>query len=230
MIWFGLHVCIWMLVAGGVCIVVSMAGLNMFATGLICTVPAALASIFLDRVLDKHINHFRGYRAEDDVVKALSSLSDDYIYIANHKKDNGGDIDGLLLGPHGVLVIESKYFGRPQRCVGQEWFFEVAGKEARGRNPCRQALWNKRTLARKINAQRLYADIHCVVVTNDDVKLDCVDPLTPVVRRGELLAHIKSLPTDSRYAPHDLLRAITCPGLKLDRPLDKPNDRGRPAA
>jgi len=82
--------------------------------------------IFKDKfkALEDSIYKFRkGQRGEDSVVNALTQfLGDEYIYIPNYIIPNSriGDMDGLIIGPKGVIILEIKNW---------EGIFRISGRD-----------------------------------------------------------------------------------------------------
>ena len=76
------------------------------------------------RALRAYNRYSRGTEGEDAVLHALRGLPDGYTAIANFVAPGTrqGDMDLLVLGPAGVLVVEIKsYMGR-YACHGDSWF------------------------------------------------------------------------------------------------------------
>lgn len=104
----------------------------------------------IDTLVD-NIKSFRfGKEGEDRVIEELKkTLDDSYIYVTNYQIPNTriGDIDGLLIGPKGIIIIEVKNFSGVFRFAGEDMYKRVRGDIYRyfRKNP----IW-------QINRQREY--------------------------------------------------------------------------
>jgi|SRR5690348_7799735 len=92
----------------------------------------------------------RGREGEELLAAVLAQRLDDrYVLLRNYTPPwpyaAGGDIDAMLLGPHGVTVFEIKAWRGEYLCQGEEWWWRpyanAGWQEAMG-NPVRQALAN----------------------------------------------------------------------------------------
>ena len=89
----------------------------------------------------------RGLQGEQALIWFLGQRLDNrYLLLRNYTPPppfrTGGDVDGVLLGPHGVTVFEVKAWRGVFRCDGEEWLFLPRNRSAweRGRkNPIEQA-------------------------------------------------------------------------------------------
>ncbi len=89
----------------------------------------------------------RGLQGEQALIWFLGQRLDNrYLLLRNYTPPSpfrtGGDIDGVLMGPHGVTVFEVKAWRGVFRCDGEEWLFLPRDRSAweRGRkNPIEQA-------------------------------------------------------------------------------------------
>lgn len=89
----------------------------------------------------------RGLQGEQALIWFLGQRLDNrYLLLRNYTPPppfrTGGDIDGVLLGPHGVTVFEVKAWHGVFRCDGEEWLYLPRDRSAweRGRkNPIEQA-------------------------------------------------------------------------------------------
>jgi nuclease-like protein len=92
----------------------------------------------------------QGRVGEDSFVQALSTQLDDrYVLLKGYRPPppwhQGGDIDGLLVGPHGVSVIEVKAWRGFYRYSGEDWLFRKNRRavwEVARKNPTAQAAAN----------------------------------------------------------------------------------------
>jgi hypothetical protein len=92
----------------------------------------------------------QGRVGEDAFAQALSTQLDDrYVLLKGYRPpppwNHGGDIDGLLVGPHGVSVIEVKAWRGFYRYSGEDWLFRKNRRavwEVARKNPTAQAVAN----------------------------------------------------------------------------------------
>lgn len=76
----------------------------------------------------------RGADGETAVVRIFGEkLDDSYTYVCNYSDSNfrGGDIDGILIGPKGVFIIEVKNWQGSFRVSGPDIYKHIAGDEYR---------------------------------------------------------------------------------------------------
>lgn len=152
---------------------------------------AALSFVFAYHVACRALNPWFGQRGEDLTARLLSNLNDDYCLIRNLQLgEKQGDIDFVLLGPFGALVLEQKANTVPIRCQGDDWSYKVS-----------PTYWKRmksysRQLKRNVKAVQKLIKAPCygAVVFNDRVTLTVTDPTVDIIRRKELLRYIQALP------------------------------------
>lgn len=89
----------------------------------------------------------RGLQGEQALIWFLGQQLDNrYLLLRNYTPPppfrTGGDIDGVLMGPHGVTVLEVKAWRGVFRCDGDEWLFlprDRSAWEPGRKNPIEQA-------------------------------------------------------------------------------------------
>ncbi|HZC05683.1 MAG TPA: nuclease-related domain-containing protein [Ktedonobacterales bacterium] len=89
----------------------------------------------------------RGLQGEQALIWFLASRLDNrYLLLRNYTPPppwrSGGDIDGVLLGPQGVTVLEVKAWRGVYRCEGEDWLFlprDRSAWEPARKNPTQQA-------------------------------------------------------------------------------------------
>jgi hypothetical protein len=92
----------------------------------------------------------RGLQGEEALIWFLAPRLDNrYLLLRNYTPPapwrSGGDIDGVLLGPHGVTVFEVKAWRGVYRCEGETWLFlprDRSAWEPARKNPTQQALFS----------------------------------------------------------------------------------------
>ena len=89
----------------------------------------------------------RGLQGEQALIWFLARRLDNrYLLLRNYTPPppfrTGGDIDGVLMGPHGVTVFEVKAWRGVFRCEGDQWLFlprDRSAWEPGRKNPIEQA-------------------------------------------------------------------------------------------
>lgn len=103
----------------------------------------------------------QGESGEQALLTCLSKqLDDSWILLQDYLPPppwrSGGDIDGVLIGPHGVTVFEAKAWKGFFRYSSDQWFYQRSQQapwETAQHNPTKQALENTERLQQTI--QRL---------------------------------------------------------------------------
>ncbi len=141
--------------------------------------------------LKRAFNAWQGQSGEDRTARVLRNLSDDYCLIRNMQLgEKHGDIDFVLLGPFGALVLEQKANTVAIRCQGDDWSYKVS-----------PTYWKRmksysHQLKRNVKAVQKLIKAPCygAVVFNDRVTLTVNNPTVDIIRRKELLRYIQALP------------------------------------
>lgn len=143
------------------------------------------------------VSWFAGDRGERIVMKGLEKLPDEYLAITNVvlPDTKQGDIDLLLLGPHGVLVVEVKTYAARYAANGDEWVnIKENGYRKKMKSPSRQLKRNVKAVENYLKKRGVPATVHGVLVLNDraDVKIEA--PTVAVKKRLELAEYVRGLP------------------------------------
>lgn len=179
-------------------------------------VAALLGGVLAVRPVQRRLRLVRrGTEAEQIVVELLGRLSDEY-FLVNDVPLRGqrGNVDHVLIGPCGVVAIETKRYAGVIACQRNRW--SANGRPIR--NPTRQvnagALAVKRALAAACPAIRASAaaSIDGIVVFTDPLcRLEIDRPGTTVVRLSDLLGVIREKAKRRRLSATDaasLARAL----------------------
>jgi hypothetical protein len=149
------------------------------------------------RALRAYNRYSRGTEGEDAVLHALRGLPDAYTAVASFVAPGTrqGDMDLLILGPAGVLVVEIKSYTGRYACHGDAWF---AVHPDGTRQPLRGSVSRQLKRGRKAIAHYLVdcdvsAPVHAVAVFRPGVQLDLTHPTVPIVTQDALLGHILAL-------------------------------------
>ncbi len=156
------------------------------------------------RALRNYNRYCRGSEGEDAVLHTLRGLPDSYTAIANFVAPGTrqGDMDLLVLGPAGILVLEIKSYTGRYACDGDSWF-SVAPDGAR--RPLRGSV--SRQLKRAGKALRHYlvdcdvsVPVHTAAVFRAGADLDLTRPTVPIVAEYALRNYVLALPDAPRPA------------------------------
>ena len=163
----------------------------------------------------------RGAEGEEAVLHALRGLPDDYTAVASFvvPGTRQGDIDLLLLGPAGVLVVEVKSYTGRCGCHGDAWF---AVRDDGTRQPLRGSVSRQLKRGRKAVAHYLVdcdcaAPVHAVAVFRPGVQLDLTHPTVPIVAQDALREHILALPPAPRPVLLSELEPLFAPIVPVRR-------------
>lgn len=156
----------------------------------------ALAFMSATRSSTSYFNCAFGLKGERRVLRLLQDLPDAYIAIANWHSgiDGEGDVDLMVLGPHGVLVVEIKCWTSETVCEGDRWWIVyLNGYRKSVHSPTRQAKTCEKRIAKLLKG--FDCQVRSVVVFNDRADLTLRDPAIRVLRFSELKPFLLSLPT-----------------------------------
>lgn len=159
--------------------------------GMVAAVAAAGSGLVVWRRVREAWPMWRGHRGEVLVVRLLSQLDERHVCLTNYSPPGAkqGDIDVVVAGPFGVLVLEVKSHSQPVRCIGEKWSALKADGSWRAiKSASEQAQRNAKRVAKLIKAP-----VFPLVVIGNWVPLQATDPAVPIVRRSELLEYIARL-------------------------------------
>jgi len=167
------------------------------------------------RALRAYNRYSRGTEGEDTVLNALRGLPEEYTAVANFVAPGTrqGDLDLLILGPAGVLVIEVKSYTGRYACHGDAWF---AVHPDGARQPLRGSVSRQLKRGRKAVAHYLVdcdvsVPVHAVAVFRAGVQLELAHPTVPVVMQDALCGHVSALPPAPRAVGLVELEALFTP-------------------
>jgi len=165
--------------------------------------PACL--VVLKETLSPTLSAVQGYQDEQAVLKKLETLPNDYIGITNLvlPSSKRGDIDIVLLGPMGVLVIEVKaYSGHIRYEKGRWWKVQKNGWKTAFKSVSGQAKGNGRELEAFLHSKGHSCRVGSVLVFVGTEQLDVETLKMPVVMTEALMPFISQLPL--RMAQQDV--------------------------
>jgi len=150
---------------------------------------------------ERGVNYLLGERGENDVAQSLGTVLDGrYTLIRNLVlPDEKTDIDGVLVGPFGILVLEVKNFNSRDiyKCEGNRWFYRKPGQRYRTmqKSPTKQAQLNRDRLQRYLDQHDLRGiPVHALVVISDpEAKVLFEKPHVFILNRQQLSDYCRSL-------------------------------------
>lgn len=157
----------------------------------------------------------RGTEGEDAVLHTLRCLPDTYTAVANFVAPGTrqGDMDLLVLGPAGILIIEVKSYTGRYACHGDAWFSVHADGT---RRPQRSSVSRQLKRAGKAVAHYLVdcevsVPLHTVAVFRAGADLELTRPTVPIVREQALRDYVLALPPASPPVPAAELTPLFVP-------------------
>jgi hypothetical protein len=167
------------------------------------------------RALRAYNRYCRGTDGEDALLHSLRGLPEGYTVIANFVAPGTrqGDMDLLVLGPAGLLVLEIKSYTGHYACHGDTWFAVHADG---ARQPLRSSVSRQLKRARKALAHYLVdcdvsVPVHAAAVFRPGVRLDLTHPTVPIVMQDALTDYIFALPPTPRPLPLAELEPLFAP-------------------
>lgn len=146
-------------------------------------------------------NWFVGKRGELAVTEVLKRLPNDYALLNDLTLPDGrGNIDHLIVAPHGLYVIETKNYSGRVKCLGDKWF--VNGRPIKSLS--NQAKGN--AVALRNNLAPVFTEhdfmipfIQSVLVfVKHQGQLDLRNPTVPVLEAEQLANFIQKPGSDSQ--------------------------------
>ncbi len=174
------------------------------AAGFLCVVLVALGTRLYDAGVQTSVDHLHvGLAGERAVAAVLAHLDHRYVLVNGLQfTQPRGELDHLLLGPHGLLGIETKAHRGHIACLAGHWRRWTIHEDGRMEdlpigNPSAQLQRTLRLLGGLLSSWGVSCPVTGVIVfTHPEVELELQDLATPVVRLDELLHHISVLPTN----------------------------------
>jgi hypothetical protein len=173
------------------------------------------------RALRNYNRYHRGTEGEDAVLQTLRGLPDCYTAIANFVAPgtHQGDMDLLVLGPAGILVIEVKSYTGRYACHGDTWFSvhpDGSRRPLRG-SVSRQLKRAGKSVGHYLVDCDMTAPIHTVAVFRAGVELDLTRPTVSILLENALCDHVLNLPNAPRPILASDLEPLFAPAPPLRR-------------
>lgn len=148
--------------------------------------------------LRRYWNYQKGLEGEKDVVETLQSLDDSYYLINDIVLDSErGNIDHIVLGPAGIIVIETKNFEGQIGCDGDNWYYPKYQISSISKQAKRNAL-----LVKRLTGVNFVQPL--LVFTSSNVELRLNSPTIPALRLPDLCDFIKNKKTNTRFTNREL--------------------------
>lgn len=122
---------------------------NQFIGRLKTLAGALFSESLLEEGIDQYTSYKRGERGEEDVVRELTNLLDKRwkLYRNLTLPGTDADLDAVLVGLTGVMLLEIKAFTGSFRVRGSEWSYRQGAQwRTMDKNPAKQAQWNRQRL------------------------------------------------------------------------------------
>ncbi len=164
---------------------------------LLSSFPIASLAV---RVLASGTSWARGSNGESQVLTALRNLPDNYTAVSNWKLPDtkNGDVDLLILGPHGVLVIEVKNFGAQYECDNDVWVnIKPNGYRVRIKSPSLQIKRNTKAVKSHLRQFGWSGPVQGVLVMRPRSNIRILASSVDIIDWSSIEAYINRLPTSN---------------------------------
>lgn len=146
-----------------------------------------------------------GAVGEASVTETLARLPEGYFLVNDVcLPGRSGNIDHVLIGPSGVLVIETQRYAGVVRCAGDEWFVDHRRVPSVSRRLVDHATAVRELLARAhpaLSGSALRWVPAVAVFAHPLCRLKLRAPRVAVVRLSELAAYVRALPRRAEMTP-----------------------------
>ena len=168
----------------------------------------------LEQIAKKNEDYTKGLDGEQLVSQMLKTLGPDNYLINDimlHRPF--GNIDHILISPHGIFVIETKNWGGYVLCDGDEWKMHFEGNFKSIDYPkeslSKRVKGNAAKLSQLIKS-KLYRDSmdvwvdRIIIFTNPDIKLSIMNSAVSVVTVENLCKYIEHQTPKTNFSSSDL--------------------------
>jgi hypothetical protein len=181
----------------------------------------AFARKYFDPFLEVVGDFRKGKRGEEKVLTMLKeSLDNDYTYVENYIIPNTriGDIDGLLIGPKGVIVLEVKNYQGTFRVSGSDLYRRNRGDNHTlyRKSPFAQAIRQKNYLLKHFKDKGISNVSVRAVVVFPEARLSSINGEIGVfvTENYKLVNRIFQFPPVSSWNPELKNKVINSLGIK----------------
>jgi hypothetical protein len=147
--------------------------------------------------IDPWFNHLRGDQGEEGLLEKLELLGDEYTVIANWQPPNEtrGDVDVIVLGPHGVAALECKRYSTDFGCDGDFWFLKMEnGYKKKIKSLSSQTRGHAQCIKRHLKRQGVSAEVHAALCIYSLRRASISNPQVTVIDFDDAVDFIYSLP------------------------------------
>ena len=131
------------------------------------------------------------------LIKKLELLGAEYTVITNWQPPNEkrGDVDVIVLGPHGVAALECKRFSFDFGCDGDFWYqrFEN-GYKKKIKSLSSQTRGHAQCIKRYLKRQGVSAEVHAALVFNSLRRASISNAKAHIIDMDDAVDFIYSLP------------------------------------
>lgn len=163
-----------------------------------------LGLVTLKEGMNPWFNHLRGDQGEEGVIKKLELLGDEYTVIANWQPPNEkrGDVDVIVLGPHGVAALECKRYSTDFGCDGDFWFLKMEnGYKKKIKSLSSQTRGHAQCIKRHLKRQGVSAEVHAALVFNSLRRASISNSKAHIIDMDDAVDYIYSLPRTGEVGP-----------------------------
>lgn len=171
---------------------------NQFIGRLKALAGVLFSDSLFEEGVDQYTTHKRGERGEEEVVRELTRLLDKRwkLYRNLILPDSDADLDAVLIGPTGVMLLEIKAYTGSFRVRGSEWSYRQGSRwRPMDKNPTQQAQWNRQRLARYLQdrVHDNYVPVSAMIVLGREPQyLKIIRPTVYVAHLNKLTEGLKS--------------------------------------
>lgn len=155
-------------------------------------------------------NHATGDLGEERLIKKLELLDDEYTVITNWLPPGGkrGDVDIIILGPHGVAALECKKYTTEFGCDGDFWFQKMEnGYKKRWKSLSSQTRGHAQCIKRHLKRQGVTAEVHAALCFSSLSRATIANPKVKVIEYGDAVDFIYSLPRTGAVAAEHFVQS-----------------------
>ncbi|MDR3689257.1 MAG: nuclease-related domain-containing protein [Fimbriimonas sp.] len=200
--------------AAGISFVLALAfGLSAKAVGdpigMLLVAGSLMSLSAAGAFVKKAVSWTDGAAGEAQVIRALGDLPDVYTAISNWviPGTEQGDVDLVLIGPHGVLVIEVKNYSSKYECSGDDWVnVKDNGFRKRIKSPSRQLKRNVRAIEAYLQPLGWTGPVRGVLVLPPKSKPKLEGATVEILDWASLLPFIQQLTPCKSVPPIDWFR------------------------
>lgn len=173
------------------------------------------AGVFAVAHISRMTGGSQGEAGERAALNSLAALPDSYTAITNlliPGFEKWGDVDILLIGPMGVLVIEVKNFTGQCRVEGEYWSHVTqSGAGLRRRSVSGQLRGYIKAVNVFLSRQGIACPVNGLIAINSNAWIEiAAPPPFPLVAYDRLQAQIEAMPAAKRLLENEKAREALC--------------------